>query len=205
VTWADLSPGWRSAWAQSWEAYQTGNIPVGAAIINPAGEVLAVGRNRTREARNVSGVISGHDLAHAEVNALLALPALPRELTQTLTLLTTVEPCPQCAGTLVMNPVRRLSYAAADPWAGSADLLRDHPYMSLKMLEVTRGPDGMGWASALLLILQAWEDGVFQRLFREKFEAALPDAVRAAEAFGTRLNRDLDAETAYTKLLEATP
>ncbi|WP_293912671.1 deaminase, partial [Deinococcus sp.] len=150
MTWADLSPGWQAAWAQSWEAYQTGNIPVGAAIVDPAGAVLAVGRNRTREARQVQGVISGHDLAHAEVNALLALPELPHEVTQTLTLLTTVEPCPQCAGTLVMGPVRRLSYAAADPWAGSADLLRDHPYMSLKMEAVSRGPEEVSRAAATL-------------------------------------------------------
>ena len=205
MTWADLSPGWRSAWAQSWEAYQTGNIPVGAAIVDPAGAALAVGRNRTREARSVNGVISGHDLAHAEVNALLSLPQLPREVTRTLTLLTTVEPCPQCAGTLVMGPVRRLSYAAPDPWAGSATLFTDHPYMRAKMKTVSRGPEDLSRVSATLLILQATEDGVFRGLFREKFEAALPDAVKAAESYRGRLDRELDAEAAYTLLLEATP
>ena len=162
--WADLSPGWQAAWAQGWEAYQTGNVPVGAAIVNEVGEVLAVGRNRTREARQVDGVISGFDLAHAEVNALLRLPRVTREEGYALTLLTTLEPCPQCAGTLVMSQVRRLSYAATDPWAGCASLFSENAYMASKGVAVSRGPSTLAQAGQVLNLLTSLEDESFAAL-----------------------------------------
>ena len=200
--WADLSPGWQVAWAQGWEAYQTGNVPVGAAIINAAGEVLAAGRNRTREARQVSGVISGFDLAHAEVNALLMLPEVSREEGYTLTLLTTVEPCPQCAGTLVMSQVRRLSYAAADPWAGCASLFTEQPYIASKKVDVSRGPEALARAARVLLSLAELEAGNFGGPYRERFEAFVPEAVWVAERLhrAGSVDESWSAERAYTKL-----
>lgn len=203
---ANLSPGWQAAWAQGWEAYQTGNVPIGAAIVNTAGEVLAVGRNRTREARRVDGVISGFDLAHAEVNALLNLPRVSREEGHALTLLTTVEPCPQCAGTLVMGQVRRLSYAAPDPWAGCASLFAENPYMASKCVAVSRGPGDLARVVQVLLLLEALADGTLRGPFRQRFETAMPDAVRVAErlhAAGT-VSKGWSAEMAFLRLLQET-
>ncbi|AZI41557.1 nucleoside deaminase [Deinococcus psychrotolerans] len=201
---SDLSPGWQAAWAQGWEAYQTGNKAIGAAIVNETGEVLAVGRNRTREARQVNGVISGFDLAHAEVNALLSLPKVSCEEGLTLTLLTTIEPCPQCAGTLVMSQVRRLSYAAADPWAGCASLLSENAYMASKRVAVSRGPSDLTRAAQVLNVLEELAAGTFSGPFRERFELAVPDAVRVAErlhAAGT-VSKLWSPETAYLQLLQ---
>jgi len=202
----DLSPGWQAAWAQGWEAYQTGNVPVGAAIVNAAGEVLAAGRNRTREGRQVDGVISGFDLAHAEVNALLKLPRVSREEGYTLTLLTTVEPCPQCAGTLVMSQVRRLSYAAADPWAGCASLFTENAYMASKRVAVSRGPDDLARAVQVLHLLTELEAKTFGGPFRERFEMAVPDAVRVAERLhaAATVSKLWNAETAYLQLVQET-
>lgn len=200
----DLSPGWQAAWAQGWEAYQTGNVPIGAAIVNEAGEVLAVGRNRTQEARRVDGVISGFDLGHAEVNALLRLPEVTRETGSTLTLLTTLEPCPQCAGTLVMSQVRRLSYAATDPWAGCASLFAENPYMASKRVAVSRGPDGVGWAAQVLCIMSELAAATFCGPYRERFETVQPHAVRGAERLyaADTLSKGLSAEAAYLQLLQ---
>ena len=205
--WAALSPGWQAAWAQGWEAYQTGNVPVGAATVNEAGEVLSVGRNRTREARQVNGVIAGFDLAHAEVNALLSMPTLTREEGYALTLLTILEPCPQCAGALVMSQVRRLSYAAADPWAGSASLFAENAYMSSKRVAVSRGPGDLARAAQVLLVLNDLEAGTFAGPYRQRFETALPDAVRGAERLhaADELDKRWSAETAYTRLCRETP
>ena len=200
--WADLSPGWQAAWAQGWEAYLTGNVPVGAAIVNASGEVLAAGRNRTREGRQVDGVISGFDLAHAEVNALLKLPRVSREEGHSLTLLTTLEPCPQCAGTLVMSQVRRLSYAAPDPWAGCASLFAEQAYMASKKVAVSRGPEELARAVQVLHLLEELAAGNFCGSLRECFETAVPDAVRVAErlhAAGT-MSKMWSAQTAYLEL-----
>ncbi len=204
--WAHLSPGWQAAWAQGWEAYQTGNVPVGAAIVNEAGEVLGVGRNRTREARQVNEVIAGFDLAHAEVNALLSLPTVTREAGYALTLLTTLEPCPQCAGALVMSQVRRLSYAAADPWAGSASLFAENAYMSSKGVAVSRGPGDLARAAQVLRLLEEVESGNLSGSYRERFETAAPGAVRVAERLhaADELDKRWNAETAYTRLCRET-
>lgn len=190
--WADLSSGWQTAWAQGWEAYKTGNLPIGAAIVN--------------EARRVDGVISGFDLAHAEVNALLRLPQVTREEGRALTLLTTVEPCPQCAGTLVMSQVRRLSYAAADPWAGCASLFAENAYMASKRVTVSRGPNDLTRAVQVLYLLEELAAGSFRGPFRRRFETAVPGAVWVAErlyAAGT-VSEEWGAETAYLRLLQET-
>ncbi|WP_161881823.1 nucleoside deaminase [Deinococcus alpinitundrae] len=204
--WTHLSPGWQVAWAQGWEAYQSGNVPVGAAIVNEAGEVLAAGRNRTREARQVNGVISGFDLAHAEVNALLGLPKVSREEGHVLTLLTTLEPCPQCAGTLVMSQVRRLSYAAADPWAGCASLFAENAYMASKRVTVSRGPSNLARAVQVLHLLEELAAGNLSGPFRERFETAVPNAVRVAERLHTvgTVSKLWSAQTAYLHLLQET-
>ena len=201
--WSDLSPGWQVAWAQGWEAYRTGNVPIGAAIVNAAGEVRAAGRNRTREARRVNGIISGFDLAHAEVNALLMLPRVSREEGYALTLLTTVEPCPQCAGTLVMSQVRRLSYAATDPWAGCASLFAEQPYMASKKVDVSRGPDALARAVQVLNLLSSLEDETFSGPYRERFESCVLDAVRVAERLHKlgSVDGSWSAETAYVELV----
>ena len=123
------------------------------------GRVLALGRNRLGEARTVNGVIGGHDLAHAEINALLALESVPRPDCYGWTVYTTVEPCPQCAGAVTMSGIRGLSYAAPDPWAGCADLLTAHPYMARKGMRVERAPEGVIRASLLLLVHALLEEG----------------------------------------------
>ena len=103
-------------------AYQAGEVPVGAVVIGPSGDVIARGHNE-RE--------SQHDpTAHAEVLALRrAGAALGDWNLAGCTLAVTLEPCTMCAGAIVLSRVPRLVFGAWDPKAGAVgslwDLVRD--------------------------------------------------------------------------------
>jgi tRNA(adenine34) deaminase len=99
-------------------AARHGDVPVGAVVIDQAGNVLAAAGNE-REIR--------HDpTAHAE---LLALREASRRLQSWrlagLTLVVTLEPCTMCAGALVLARVDRLIFGAFDPKAGAVSSLFD--------------------------------------------------------------------------------
>ncbi|MDV6373043.1 nucleoside deaminase [Deinococcus arenicola] len=156
-----LSPGWHAALAEAWEAYLRGSYPIGACVVDANGQVIARGRNRLGEPRNVEGgFIAGHDLAHAEINALLNLTDTPSPECHGWTVLTTVEPCPQCAGAILMSGVRGVDYAAPDPWAGSKRLLTDDPYAVAKGMRVGRAPENVQRLALRLVLTGFLEDGL---------------------------------------------
>jgi len=64
----DLSPAWRVAAQEAWSAYAAGTVPVGAALADRRGVVVAKGRNRILD-RAAYPQIGRTRLAHAEVNA----------------------------------------------------------------------------------------------------------------------------------------
>jgi tRNA(adenine34) deaminase len=110
----------RLALAQAREAGP--DVPVGAVVLDPAGQVAGEGRNR-REA-------DGDPTAHAEIVALRAAArALGGWRLDGCTLVVTLEPCTMCAGAVLAARVSRLVYGAADERAGAAgsrwDLLHD--------------------------------------------------------------------------------
>lgn len=116
----------RDAMARALELARTaaaeGEIPVGALVLGPAGEVLGEGRNAREDARDPT--------AHAEVVALreAAQHRGDRVLTD-CTLVVTLEPCVMCAGAALAARVGRVVFGAWDEKAGAAgsvyDLLRD--------------------------------------------------------------------------------
>jgi tRNA(adenine34) deaminase len=94
------------------------DVPVGAVVVDPAGEVVGRGHN-VREAE-------GDPTGHAEVRALRAAAAALGQWRLTgCTLVVTLEPCTMCAGALVLARVDRLVYGADDPKAGAAGSLWD--------------------------------------------------------------------------------
>lgn len=100
----------------------TGDVPVGAVVVGPGGDVVGRGRN-AREA-------TGDPTAHAEVLALRDAAAhLGAWRLDGCTLVVTLEPCAMCAGAIVLARVARLVLGAWDPKAGAAgsvyDLVRD--------------------------------------------------------------------------------
>ncbi|UCR88003.1 tRNA adenosine(34) deaminase TadA [Mycetocola spongiae] len=100
----------------------TADVPVGAILVDPAGNVVAVGRNE-REAR--------HDpSAHAEIEAIRAAAAARRDWQLAdLTLIVTLEPCVMCAGAIVAARIPRVIFGAWEEKAGAGgsafDLLRE--------------------------------------------------------------------------------
>ncbi|WP_432510432.1 tRNA adenosine(34) deaminase TadA [Kineococcus sp. SYSU DK001] len=96
----------------------TGDVPVGALVVDAGGEVLGVGRNE-REAAN-------DPTAHAEVLALRAAAARHGQWRLSgCTLVVTLEPCVMCAGATVLSRVDRLVFGAWDERFGAAGSLRD--------------------------------------------------------------------------------
>ena len=132
--WDDLPEPWRVCLSLSWEAYCEGSVPVGAAIIDPQGSIIAQGRNRiSATTGSVRDQIHGGQLAHAELNALLALDSSSTDV-HAVELFTTVEPCPLCIGAICMAGVKSVRYAAHDTWAGSTNLLDASPYLKWKKI-----------------------------------------------------------------------
>lgn len=108
----------RVALAVAEQALATGDVPVGAVVLDPSGAELSRACNE-REA-------SGDPTAHAEVLALRrAAAALSTWRLAGCTLLVTLEPCTMCAGALVLARVDRVVFGAWDPKAGAAGSLRD--------------------------------------------------------------------------------
>ncbi|MEG6584232.1 tRNA adenosine(34) deaminase TadA [Dendrosporobacter sp. 1207_IL3150] len=95
------------------KAYDIGEVPIGAVLVI-GDEVVAKGHNM-RE--------TWHDAtAHAEVIAIReACKNLGRWRLTGATLYVTIEPCPMCAGALVMSRVDRLVYGSADYKAGAVE------------------------------------------------------------------------------------
>ncbi|MYC75361.1 nucleoside deaminase [Candidatus Poribacteria bacterium] len=96
-------------------AGEKGEVPVGALLMR--GDVLIAEAHNLREAR-------GSPIAHAE---MLVLQAASEKIGNwrfvDTTLYVTLEPCPMCAGAIVLARVPRVVYAATDPKSGAAGTL----------------------------------------------------------------------------------
>lgn len=99
-------------------ALATGDVPIGAVVLDPEGRVVARGRN-VREA--------DHDpTGHAEVVALRAAARGRGEWRlDGHTLVVTLEPCTMCAGAAVLSRVERVVFGAWDAKAGAVGSLWD--------------------------------------------------------------------------------
>ncbi|HVR29753.1 MAG TPA: tRNA adenosine(34) deaminase TadA [Thermoanaerobaculia bacterium] len=120
--------------AEARRAAELGEVPVGAVIVDSAGEVVARAHN-TKET-------NGDPLGHAEILALRRAAArIGGWRLCGCTLYVTLEPCAMCAGALVQSRVRRLVYGTEDPKAGFCgtlgNLVQD-PRLNHR-LEVDRG------------------------------------------------------------------
>jgi tRNA(adenine34) deaminase len=117
--WSDLDEPWQEAFRQAWEAFRTGNIPIGACASTLDGLVLHAARNRVADSDGPPGEVFGSSLAHAETNVMARLPY---GLADRVVLTTTLEPCLQCSAAIRLGPVATVRYAGADPlWTGCHD------------------------------------------------------------------------------------
>lgn len=100
----------RLALAEAMEAYDEGEIPVGAVIVS-RGQVIARGHNQTERLTDVT--------AHAEMIAITsASNNTGGKYLPDCTLYVTVEPCAMCAGALGWSHIGRIVYGASDPKRG---------------------------------------------------------------------------------------
>jgi tRNA(adenine34) deaminase len=115
---ATFEPAMRAALAEAVSAAATGDVPVGAVVLDAGGAVVARARNR-REA-------DGDPTAHAEIVAIRAAArAVGSWRLEGLTLVVTLEPCTMCAGAITAARLSRLVYGAVDPRAGAVGSLWD--------------------------------------------------------------------------------
>ncbi|MEU6785744.1 tRNA adenosine(34) deaminase TadA [Nonomuraea angiospora] len=108
----------RLALAEAVTAGSRGEIPVGAVVLDPLGEVLSAAGN-DRES-------SADPTAHAEVLALRQAAARRGQWRLSgCTLVVTLEPCTMCAGAAVLARVDRIVYGAVDEKGGAVGSLWD--------------------------------------------------------------------------------
>ena len=112
----------RAALVEAEAAVTSGDVPVGAVVLDDAGTIIARGRNR-REA-------AGDPTAHAELEAIRAAARVTGGWhLDGLTLVVTLEPCTMCAGAVTLARLGGLVFGATDPRAGAVgsiwDVVRD--------------------------------------------------------------------------------
>ena len=115
-------------------AADNGDVPVGALVVNEAGEVLGTGHNLRQ--------VNNDPTAHAEIVAMrMAASKLNNWRMDELTMIVTLEPCAMCAGAISQSRFKRLVFGAWDEKAGAVgsvwDVIRDP--RSLNKVEVITG------------------------------------------------------------------
>jgi tRNA(adenine34) deaminase len=100
----------------------SGDVPVGAVLVDASGEIVARGRNEKE--------LLGDPTAHAEIVAIREASALKGDWRlEDLTLVVTLEPCVMCAGAIQAARISRVVFGAWDEKVGASgslyDLVRD--------------------------------------------------------------------------------
>ena len=104
----------QAALMEARSALSTGDVPIGAVVVDPTGVVVGRGRNVRERDHDPTG--------HAEVVALRQASAhLGSWRLEGCTLVVTLEPCTMCAAAISFARIRRLYYGADDPKGGAVD------------------------------------------------------------------------------------
>lgn len=107
------------ALAEARKALESDDVPVGAIVVRD-GQIIGRGHNQRERLADPT--------AHAEMIALTAAAAaIGRWRLEGCTLYVTLEPCPMCAGALVLARVQRLVFGAFDPKGGACGSLYNIP------------------------------------------------------------------------------
>ncbi|MDN4475288.1 nucleoside deaminase [Demequina sp. SYSU T00192] len=110
------------ALVQARAAREAGDVPVGAVVLSPDGDIIGTGHNRREAVHDPS--------AHAEVEAIrAAASSLGTWRLDGCTMVVTLEPCLMCAGAILQSRIPRLVLGAWDEKAGATgsqwDVVRD--------------------------------------------------------------------------------
>jgi tRNA(adenine34) deaminase len=109
----------RAALRAAAEAPSTGDVPIGAVVVDQDGRLLARAHNQREALQDPT--------AHAEILALRAAAAVHGDgwRLEGCTLAITVEPCTMCAGALVLARVARVVFGVWEPRTGAVGSLWD--------------------------------------------------------------------------------
>jgi tRNA(adenine34) deaminase len=110
--WDELEEPWRECLELAWEASCSGNVPVGAVVVDDSGGIVSRGRSRRVDASAPDRQIAGTVLAHAEINALMAM-RFPD--TYDKILYSSLQPCLLCTSAAMHSRIRAVHFAVADP------------------------------------------------------------------------------------------
>jgi tRNA(adenine34) deaminase len=194
---------WYTAFELAWEAWRAGTIPIGAVVSDTEGNQLCAGRNRifTRDAP--TGQVSGSWLAHAELNALLQLPADGQF--DGLTVTSTTEPCLLCAGAIVMSLRGRVivRYAAEDPIAGGMGVAPLSPQGSRRDLRVHELEQGEWVTLADALNLAESIRRVPEGIVATYYRAHRPELFECARDLESVLRPFLYSDTPFEAIVDA--
>lgn len=105
---------------QAQQAGGAGDVPVGAIIVDRAGNLIATAANRKHRDRDAT--------AHAEILAIRAASQIKQNwCLQDCTLYVTLEPCPMCAGAIIHARLKLLVYGVDDPKTGAIRTVANIP------------------------------------------------------------------------------
>jgi len=132
-------------------AADKGDVPVGAIVVNEAGEILGTGQN-LREQNN-------DPTAHAEIVALRnASEKFGSWRLDDLTIVVTLEPCAMCAGAILQSRIKRLVFAAWDEKAGAVG----------SVLDVIRDPRALTKVEVITGVMEKESSEVLKEFFNTK-------------------------------------
>lgn len=104
----------RLALKEAVQAYREDEVPVGAVLVSPKGEVLATAHNTAEHGL--------HAMAHAETVAMsVGAISLQQKRLWDCTLYVTLEPCAMCAAAMTHMRIKRLVYGASNPKGGAVE------------------------------------------------------------------------------------
>ena len=94
------------------QAFKEGEAPVGCVVINALGEQIGAGYNKREQKKDAT--------AHAEIEAIsTACEKIGDWRLDGCSLYVTLEPCPMCAGAIIMSRIEKVFYGAREAKTGS--------------------------------------------------------------------------------------
>jgi len=130
------------------KAKEIGEVPIGAIIVLNDTVISSAHNLRETEQRSI---------AHAEILAIdKACEKIGSWRLENATLYVTLEPCPMCAGAIVLSRIKRVVYGASDPKGGCAgtlmNLLQEERFNH--QVEVTKGIEDAACSEMLSLFFR---------------------------------------------------
>jgi len=94
------------------QAAADGEVPIGCVIVDAEGKVIGHGQNRRESKKNAA--------AHAEIEAIAAAcKTIGDWRLNGCSIYVTLEPCPMCAGAVIMSRIDKVFYGARESVTGS--------------------------------------------------------------------------------------